>query len=259
MSTAARPIIAILQARMSSTRLPGKVMRPILGEPMLGRQLERLSRCRNFNQLVVATSLGEDDTPLADWLISHGYSLFRGALDDVLDRFYQAAKPYQPSHVVRLTGDCPLADPAVIDLVIAEHLASGADYTSNCFPATLPDGLDVEVFRFEALESAWRDADKPSQREHVTPYIRDCGRFRLHSVSHQPDLSSLRWTVDEPADFAFVEAVYGALYRDNPAFTTDDVLALLRRQPHLVALNHDIIRNAGLERSLQRDKELGYE
>lgn len=253
-------VVALLQARMSSTRLPNKVMRPLLGEPMLGRQLERLSRCLNIDQLQVVTSSDSSDDPLAAWLQQQQVPFYRGALDDVLDRFYQAAQGHNAAHIVRLTGDCPLTDPSIIDAVIEQHLHERNDYTSNCAPASLPDGLDVEVFTIAALRTSWQLAHKPSEREHVTLYLRNHSeQFKLGNYQHQPDLSSLRWTVDEARDMQFVEAVYAALYPANPAFGYREILSLLQRQPQLLAINSDIQRNEGLLRSLQKDKELGYE
>lgn len=250
-------VLAILQARASSTRLPGKVLKPLLGEPMLIRQLERVQRCRLIDKLVVATSVDSSDDALIDVLSKAGVANFRGSLDDVLERFYQAAKPYQPEHVVRLTGDCPLADPTLIDEAINAHLASGADYTSTALNPTYPDGLDVEVIRFAALERAWRESILPSEREHVTPYIYHHPElFRLKSVEQAENMSGLRWTVDEPADFVFVERVYAELYSINPSFAMNDVLALLKKRPEFMGINAQFERNDGLKKSLLADNKL---
>lgn len=247
-------VIGVLQARVSSTRLPGKVLRPLLGEPMIVRQVERLRRARMLEALVLATSTDPSDDALARWADAAGVPVYRGSLDDVLDRFVCAARPYAPAHVVRLTGDCPLADPAVIDLVVARHLESGADYTSNTIEPTWPDGLDVEAMTMAALEAAAREATARYQREHVTQFIvRQPRRFRLHSVRHDNDLSALRWTVDEPADFELVEAIYAALYPSNPAFATADILAFLRDHPRWITHNAQHSRNEGLARSIARE------
>ena len=247
-------IITLLQARMSSTRLPGKILKPLLGEPMLIRQIERIRRSRLIEKLVVATTVDLSDNALGDVLSSVGVAHYRGSLEDVLERFYHAAKPYEPEHVVRLTGDCPLADPDLIDEAIHAHLDSGADYTSTALNPAYPDGLDV--MRFAALERAWREARLPSEREHVTPYIYHHPElFRLKSVEQAEDMSSLRWTVDEPADFVFVERVYGELYPSNPAFTTHDVLALIRKRPELLDINARFGRNEGYAKSLIRERE----
>lgn len=247
-------ILAILQARVSSSRLPGKVMKPILGQPMLARQIERLARCRGFERLIVATSEDASDDAIERLCRQLGIACYRGSLADVLDRIYQAALPDAPDHVVRLTGDCPLADPALIDALIDFHLAQGYDYSSNCHIPSLPDGLDAEVMRFFALEAAWREARLPSEREHVTPFIRKhAERFRIGLWRNPVDLSQLRWTVDEAEDFEFVSRVYAALYPSNPAFGMQDVLDLLARQPELAAINQGLRRNAGFEKSLEQD------
>jgi spore coat polysaccharide biosynthesis protein SpsF len=247
-------ILAVLQARVSSSRLPGKVLKPILGAPMLARQLERVKRARKIDELIVATSIEASDTEIAALCAATSTLCHRGSLDDVLDRFYTAAKPYQPNHVVRLTGDCPLADWTVIDCVIDFCVDGDFDYASNTLRPTWPDGLDVEVVRFGALEEAWREALLPSEREHVTPFVhRRPERFYLGSFEQETDMSALRWTVDEPEDFAFASKVYEALYPSNAAFTTQDIFALLHARADLRALNADIGRNEGLKKSLAAD------
>lgn len=248
-------ILAILQARVSSTRLPGKVLKPLLGAPMLTRQIERVRRARLIDTLIVATSTDPSDDAIEALCRGAGIACHRGALQDVLDRYYQAAKPYQPDHIVRLTGDCPLADPEVIDRLIRFYLDGGYDHASNGGePTTFPDGLDVEAFRFSALEAAWREARLPSEREHVTPFIYNHPeRFRLGSYRNDVDLSHLRWTVDEPADFDLVKIVYEALYPAKPDFGTADILALLDARPELGAMNTHHARNEGYAKSLQED------
>ena len=248
-------MLTILQARCSSTRLPGKVLKPILGEPMLARHLERLGRARHLGPIVVATSSEVSDDPLAELCQRLGVACFRGALDDVLDRFHGAAQPYQPEHLLRLTGDCPLADPAVIDACVDFHLAGDYDYSTNALQPTFPDGLDVEVFRFRCLDEAWREARLPSEREHVTPFIHSRPeRYRIGHFRQAEDLSWLRWTVDRPEDFAVVEAIYQALYPANPAFTTSDILAFLAAHPEIARRNADITRNEGYLKSLAADR-----
>ncbi|MBL8252295.1 MAG: glycosyltransferase family protein [Candidatus Competibacter sp.] len=247
-------ILAILQARCSSTRLPGKVLKPILGEPMLVRQIERLRHAKRIDRLLVATSVDSSDDPLAAVCERHGISCFRGSLDDVLDRFYRAALPYRPEHVVRLTGDCPLTDPAIIDAVIALHLRESHDYSSSAIELTFPDGLDAEIMRFACLEQVWREAELPSEREHVTLFIyRRPERYRIGSYKGVRDLSHYRWTVDEPEDFEFVTRIYERLYSESRVFGMDDILALLESDPALAVINAGIERNAGLKKSLEKD------
>ena len=247
-------ILALLQARVSSSRLPGKVLLPLLGKPMIQRQIERIRRARRIDAVVLAASLDASDDALAAWGASESVTVFRGSLHDVLDRFYQAALPYQPDWVLRLTGDCPLADPELIDRVITETLAAGADYGSNALQPSFPDGLDAELVRFSVLGQVWREAVSPAEREHVTLAVhRHPERFKLHSVTGAPDLSHLRWTVDEQRDFEFVTRIYEMLYPLNPAFTTADILRLLDEKPELAAINSDIMRNQGLANSLARE------
>ena len=216
---------------MTSSRLPGKVMAPVLGQPMIGRQLERLGRSARIGRIVVATSTDASDDPLADYVEGLGHLVFRGSLSDVLDRFGGAlALVPEADTVVRLTADCPLADWTVIDATIDRRREAGADYASNT-PAvrTYPHGLDVEVMNRVALERACREAADPYEREHVTPFIyRRPEEFRLAYLSQPVSLAHLRWTVDLPEDLAFVREVYERLYPRNRAFTTADVVALER-------------------------------
>lgn len=249
-------ILAVLQARFSSSRLPGKVLKEILGEPMLFRQIERAWRSSRIEGLIVATSSDVSDDPLADLCRRKGIGCFRGDLDDVLDRFYRASLEYLPDHVIRLTGDCPLLDPEVMDGVIEKHIEGDYDYTSNTAPPTFPDGLDVEVLRFSALADAWREARLHSEREHVTPFIRNnLDRYRIGNLLNGEDLSSLRWTVDEKRDLDFVRRVYEYLYSGKPAFGMKDVLDLLKHKPELKQINSGIVRNEGYFKSLKEDAD----
>jgi len=219
---------AILQARMSSSRLPGKVLKPLLGQPMILRQIERLRRCRELDRIVVATSEDPSDEVLAETLAGAGVEVVRGPLDDVLGRFLKAVEVLGlEGDLVRLTADCPLADPTVIDACVALRREGGLDYASNGQVRTFPRGLDVEVFTVEALRRAAAEATSAYDREHVTPWLyRPEAPFRRGDLVQAPDRSEFRWTVDLPGDFAFVERVYAALYPGNPAFTSADVLAL---------------------------------
>ena len=229
---------AILQARMSSTRLPGKVLKPILGRPMIALLIERLRRCRRIDRLIVATSTRPDDAAIVDLCKRIGVDVFAGDLENVLDRFYQTARHYHAEHIVRLTGDCPLNDPELIDALIEFYFQQDCDYASNSRPPTLPDGLDAEIFRFQALEKTWREATDPYHLEHVTPFIvSQPARFDLDNYSYEEDYSHLRWTVDEPEDFRFVEQVYKTLYPVNPCFGMKDVLAMLKQHPEIHRIN----------------------
>ncbi|HWF75600.1 MAG TPA: NTP transferase domain-containing protein [Caulobacteraceae bacterium] len=235
-------ILAVLQARMSSSRLPGKVLLPLAGAPMIVRQVERVRRARRIDKLVVATSDDASDDALARVLADAYVAVHRGPLDDVLARFSGALAAFGPAeHVVRLTGDCPLADPAVIDATIEHVVAADADYGSNTppdapFPGgrTFPKGLDVECMKAGALVAAAERAATPEEREHVTWALhRRPDLYRPAFLSQSADEGDVRWTVDYPDDYAFVAAVYDALWPANPAFTSDDVRALVRSRPDL--------------------------
>lgn len=246
--------VAVLQARMSSTRLPGKVLLLTCGKPLLQHQIERVRRSRTIDTLVVATSDSPGDRPILALCEALGVPAFAGSLEDVLDRMVRAAEPHHPEWLVRLTGDCPLADPALIDEVVRACQQPGVDYASNALQPSYPDGLDAECMRFAALQQAWREARKPSEREHVTPFLHtQPQRFVLRAVRHARDLSALRWTVDDPADFVFVSQVYERLYPRKPEFAMEDVLRLLEEHPELAALNAATARNEGYLRSLAKD------
>ncbi len=250
--------LAVLQARMSSSRLPGKVLADLVGAPMLLRQIERILRCRAVDRLVVATSTDPSDDTLVETVRRAGYEIARGSLDDVLDRFASVAKAADPMHVVRLTGDCPLLDPLIVDAIIAQHLATGADITTNAVSPTLPDGLDVEVMTAKALAEAADEALLAYEREHVTQFFyRRPERYRISHYRHSPDLSGMRWTVDNPEDLEFVREVYAALYPSRPDFGLADVLALLAREPELSSINHGFDRNEGLARSIAKEPAHG--
>jgi len=221
---------------MSSTRLPGKVLMPLAGAPMIVRQIERVSRARRIDRLVVATSEDVGDNALAAIVRREGVAVHRGPLDDVQARFVGALEAFGPaSHVVRLTGDCPLADPDVIDATIERVVAANADYGSNTPEhRTYPKGLDVEVMTSGALRSAALRATTPEEREHVTWTLhRRPDAYRQAFLSQGPEEGDVRWTVDFPHDYAFVAAVYDALYPGDRAFTSDDVRAFLRERPDL--------------------------
>jgi spore coat polysaccharide biosynthesis protein SpsF len=253
-------ILGILQARVSSTRLPGKVLRPLLGRPMLARQIERMRRSIRMEHLLVATSDHGSDDPIQALCEAEGVDCCRGNLEDVLDRFYQAAHRLAPLHVVRLTGDCPLIDPEIIDRVVEHHIQGAFEYTSNSVERTFPDGLDVEVMTFEALARMWRDAGKPSEREHVTPYLYNHPeQFRIGKVTQAHDQSRMRWTVDEPADFEMITRIYEALYPLNASFGMTDVLDFLALNPNIQASNAMFGINEGYERSLHKDIVTGIE
>lgn len=239
-------LIAIVQARMGSSRLPGKALKDIQGRSMLARVVRRAQRSSLIDRLIVATTDKEADDAIASECKILGVSVFRGSEDDVLDRYYQAAKAFSAEAVVRITSDCPLIDPDVIDRVVRVFLDNRPDYASNTIENTYPRGLDVEVFTFSALEKAWRNASLDFERVHVTPYIYlHPELFRKLSVTAEKNLSFYRWTVDTAEDLALVRAVYEKMGGDDH-FSWRDVLDLFEREPGLAELNRHI-RQKSLE------------
>ena len=250
-------VLAVLQARTSSSRLPGKVLRPILGVPMLLRQVERIRRARRVDRLVVATSVDASDDELAKICVEAGIEIARGPLNDVLERIATAAAYYEPDWVVRLTGDCPVTDHTIIDAAITMALSGEYDYVTNALNPTYPDGLDVEVIRASALEIARNEAQLASEREHVTPFIyKRPQRFRLGQLCHDKDLSFLRWTVDEPRDLELIVRFYEALYPRKPDFLMADILGLLENEHALAGYNAGIARNAGYAEAVNKDVQM---
>jgi spore coat polysaccharide biosynthesis protein SpsF (cytidylyltransferase family) len=248
--------VAIIQARMTSTRLPGKIMADLAGKPLLYHVVARAQKARTLDLVAVATTDRLTDDQVAQYCGTMGVPYFRGDEDDVLDRYYQAAKQFRADVVVRLTADCPLLDPTVIDKVVQVFCSDDYDYVSNTIKPTYPDGLDAEVFRRAALEQAWREAHLKSEREHVTPYIwKQPNLFRLRNVENEQDLSDLRWTVDEPEDLEFVRRVYAHL-GSEPSFGMMQVLALLRDRPEISKVNIGFERNEGYQESVHEDSPI---
>ena len=237
-------IIALVQARMGSTRLPNKVMKPICGTPMIELLLRRLSLANEINQIVVVTSVDERNLPLIEHVKKLGYICEQGSENDVLDRYFQAAKKYQADIVVRVTGDCPMVDSSLVNEAVRSFKNTNIDYLCNNYPPTYPDGLDVEVFTFKALEQAWTEATEPFDREHVTPYLRNPGKFIIKTNQNNEDLSGLRWTVDEAVDFAVIEKVF-QYFHPQINFSWLDILDLQHQQPNLFNSNKNIVRNEG--------------
>ena len=239
--------LAIVQARMTSSRFPGKVLAPLAGEPMVIRQLERIQRAETLDGIVVATSTDVSDDELAQVLDANGFDVVRGDLNDVLARFITVTNQYQPETVVRLTADCPLTSPVVIDRVVARFNEGGYDYVSNTMTPTYPDGLDVEVVRASVLQEVAEVTSDEHEREHVTLGVyRRQDRYRIGNVIGDTDLSDLRWTVDTPEDYAFVQAIYDALYAGRPDFDLDEILAYLNQHPQISRTAKDAVRNAAL-------------
>tara|TARA_Y100001960_G_scaffold56730_1_gene58366 strand:- start:9421 stop:11448 length:2028 start_codon:yes stop_codon:yes gene_type:complete len=240
--------VAIIQARMGSTRFPNKVMRTICGTPMIGLLLARLKNSKLVDQIVLATSEDPRNDLLAKYVRDLEFTVFRGSEDDVLDRYYQAAKEAEADFIVRITGDCPLIDPAIVNQVITKLKNDSVEYVSNTLPPTYPDGLDTEVFTFQTLETAWREAKRPQEREHVTPFIRESGKFSQANLIHDPDNSKERWTVDEPEDFEVVQKIFEH-FHPRRDFGWLEVLSLSRKHPDWFMPNQHIVRNQGAQQS----------
>jgi spore coat polysaccharide biosynthesis protein SpsF len=235
-------IVAIIQARMGSTRVPGKVLMDLCGETVLARVVSRLRRARLINEILVATT----DRPADDVIVAecrkHSVPVARGDQDDVLDRYYRAAQLGNADTVVRITSDCPLIDPEITDRTISEFLRAGVDYASNGLQRTYPRGLDTEAITVEALTKAWRHAGKTYEREHVTPYIYEHPEeFRILSVTADADYSEQRWTLDTPEDLEFIRAVYSKM-NGNSAFSWRAVLELLSKNPELTQINRSVVQ-----------------
>lgn len=229
---------------MGSTRLPRKVMLPVLGRPMIELLIERLKLATSVNKIVLATSTSDDNNDLAAHVEGLGVSVYRGAELDVLDRYYQAAREHGADTVVRISGDCPLVDVDIVDQVVTLHRKQNNDYTSNVNPPTFPDGLDVEVFQFKALERAWCDAAQEFEREHVTTYLRQEPGFVRNNLLAHDDFSSERWTVDEPEDYELISNIFES-FPKGFYFGWGDVLRLKDDNPRLFNLNRQHVRNEG--------------
>ena len=249
-------VVAIIQARMGSSRLPGKVLREVAGQPMLVHVLERALACKHLDQVIVATTDTAEDTAVFEVAETFGVATFTGSRDDVLDRYYRAAQAYNADVVVRLTADCPLLDPAEVDCVIRYFLAHlDLDYAGT--GRTYPQGYDAEVFSIAALRRAWQGASLRSEREHVTPYIwKHPELFRVERLELQEDLSTFRVTVDEEPDLQVVSSVVEALAPSDPLFGMNVTVAFLRAHPEIASMNTHIGRLEGYWMSVAADKHV---
>ena len=245
--------LSLIQARYGSARLPGKILMDLGGKPVLRRVIERVERSRFVEEVMVATSINKEDINTVRLVSSLGRRVAAGSEDDVLDRCYQCARLLMPEYLIRVTADCPVYDPRLLDEAIAKM--GGADYTA-ALSDTLPDGADIEVMRFSALERAWREAKLASEREHVTLYIRNHPElFELKDfVCPLGDLGHERWTLDEPADYEFLKALYS--HFGEREFYTADILTWLENNREMRELNRGIRRNEGLQKSLDNDREI---
>jgi len=245
-------IVAIIQARTGSTRLPGKVLMDIVGKPMLWHVIDRVKRCKNVDLIVVATTEKNEDKAIIALANRSNVKSYVGSEEDVLDRYYKTAKRFKADIIVRITADCPLIDPTIVDKVISYYNKNNVDYV-NVAP-TFPEGLDTEVFSFNALETAWKQAKKKYEREHVSIYIHENPAiFHIASIENEKDLSYVRIVVDSIADLNAVKEIYKYLYKDGEIFYLQDILALLEEKPYIMEINRDALRNEGLLRSLKKE------
>jgi len=252
-------IAAIIQARMGSTRLPGKVLMDLAGKPVLWHIISRLQRATHLDRICVATTIDNEDDRVQEACRLWDIPVYRGSREDVLSRYYECAKYLglqrgKNDYIIRITADCPFVDPATVDILIEHAVNGNYDYVSNIDPPTFPDGLDGEVFRFEALETAAEKARLISEREHVTPFIRNSNSFLKFNYTRDPDLSSIRLTLDTPEDYTQIATIYKTLYHEGDIITLTEILKLLDLRTDILAINTRYKRNEGYEKSLRQDR-----
>ena len=249
-------IIALLQARTDSTRLPRKVLKNILNKPMIIHQLQRTIKSKYIDELLLLTSNESSDDELANTVTNHGFKVYRGDKNNVLKRFIDSLENLQLKDndiIVRLTGDCPLHDSDIIDESIEAFIQDNCDYLANCIEPIYPDGLDVEVFKYFTLKEAFKNAKKSSDKEHVTPYIRNCGLFKIKNLNKSPIHPNWRLTVDEPCDFNLINIIFK--HFNSTYFSFDEIIEYLKNNESLLDLNSTINRNDGYLKSLKEDTD----
>ena len=235
--------LIIVQARMGSSRLPGKVLKEVCGKTLLEHLIVRLRRVKQVDNIVIATTIKEQDSQIVDLCIKLNTSFYRGPEDDVLSRYYEAALNYEADLVVRVTSDCPLIDPSIIDSVVSFYINNQdrADYVSNCLKRTYPKGMDVEVSSFSILKEAYEEAKENYEREHVTPFIISRpSRYRLHNIEHSTNLSHYRLTVDTPEDMELIRRIFETLHYKKSAFSLKDILLVMEDNPEWIDINSHI-------------------
>jgi len=241
-------IVAVIQVRMGSTRLPGKVLADVLGQPMLSHIIDRLRFAKRVDQVVLATSAADTDAPIRAFADKHAIPCFAGSELDVVDRLYGAARQFGADAIVRITGDCPLADPKMVDEVVGTYFsdAKALDYVSNVLPRSYPDGLDTEVYPTKTLGRLCEEiADFPARESFPIYLWNNKQKFRIANVASPIDLSALRWTVDYEEDLTFVREVFRRLYRKGEFFSMPDVLGLMKANPELAAINAKYVGSVG--------------
>jgi len=238
---------------MGSTRLPGKVLKIVDGKnPSLYFTISQLKQCKNIDKIIVATTILKEDDIIENFAKNLGIDVFRGSVEDVLDRYFQCANYFKINTIIRITGDCPLIDPLIVDRGIEIFQSENYDYVTNTFPRTFPDGNETEIFSFNILKKAWENAILPSEREHVTPYFQH-QNFKIKNFENTIDNSHLRWTVDFPEDLQLVKTLISKI--DSRPIHLEDILHLIKSEPELIEINNDHEPNEGLKRSLEKDKD----
>jgi len=253
-----KKVVAIIQARMGSTRMPGKVLKPLLGKPMLLYIVERLRKAKGIDDVVIATSERPENDKIREFCKENHINYFSGSEENVLDRFYKAAKEDKADIVIRVTGDCPLIDPQLIEKVVEFFLennydfiglATGAGVANEEFKGfRFPDGVDTEIFRFDILETAWKEAKEALETEHVTPFIwKRPERFKVYTYKSDVDYSQMRWVVDNKEDFDLIESIYKELYSRKPNFGIQEVVNFFKKNPELLEKNKHFVGSEGYE------------
>jgi len=253
MKNNSKKITVIIQVRTGSQRLPKKVLRKILKKPMIWYVLKRVKKIKHIEQIIIATTLEKKDDVIVQIAKENNISVFRGESSDVLNRFYNCAKQFNADPIIRITSDCPLIDPFLVEKILDFYLNHNFDYVSNTLEPTYPDGLDTEIFSFKCLENAVMNAKLKSEREHVVPYIKNHPKkFNLFNYRNEKDLSQYRWTVDEKEDLIFVRKIYNKM-KPKIIFSYQDILEIISEFPDLIEINKNFKRNEGYAKSLQYD------
>lgn len=247
--------VAIIQARMGSTRLQGKILKKICGKEILLHIVDRIKECKLIDKIVIATTEKSSDDEVEAFCKRNNIEYFRGSEDNVLERFFKCADKHNADIIVRVTADDPLKDPKVIDKGLSIFLDNKYDYVSNTIKPTYPEGIDIEIFSFQALIKAFNEASLESEKEHVTPYIwKNAEKFNVYNFENNVDLSYMRWTLDTEDDFNFINKIYQELYQDNKMFYMQDVIDLLNLKPELMEINAGHIRNEGYIKSINQER-----
>jgi spore coat polysaccharide biosynthesis protein SpsF (cytidylyltransferase family) len=245
--------LAIIQARMSSTRLPGKVLLPLSDKPVLEHVIQRVRNCKLVDKVVVATTIHDSDDIIEDWCKKNNFEYYRGSLEDVLDRFYKVASQFKAENILRITADCPVIDSGIIDEVIEKYHEGNFDFYG--LSGEFPDGLDCTMFSFKALETAWKNSKLQSEREHVGPYmVNHPELFAIGGYEKFKNLGHLRLTLDDPRDYQLLSTIFNKLHDIDNFFNHEMIINLLNESPELLKINSEIIRNEGYAKSILNDK-----